>query len=88
LIRVGLFLLAIGGLFGAGWFAGVNHCESSHRATELVRADEQKTAEVQRQIAEAARLRAAQELEDLAYADPVNDSCGISAERVRRLNLR
>ena len=73
---------------GAGYVKGRADNEARHVALALSQAN--AAAETARQLAAAeqqARLMA-RELEDRAYADPVAVPVCLSADRVRRLNLR
>jgi hypothetical protein len=86
-VIAGALALAIG-IGGAGYVKGRSDNEARHIALDLSRAT--AAAEAARQLAAAeqeARLLA-RELEDRAYADPVAVPVCLSADRVRRLNLR
>lgn len=56
------------------------------QAAEVVADNARKAEEKARLDAEAERDNLAQQLEDAAYAQPVDDLCGIGVGRVRRLN--
>ncbi|TNE66857.1 MAG: hypothetical protein EP336_09585 [Rhodobacteraceae bacterium] len=82
-------------IFLAGYWQGGRAADNRHAAIELKAQQAQVAAarqiadkEAQRLAAEIERDALAQQLEDQAYADPVDDACGISIDRVRRLNLR
>ena len=75
-------------LTGGAYLKGRADNEARHTAAAVVQA--RADAEATRRLAAAeqsARLLA-QEMEDKAYADPVAAPDCLSAERVRRLNLR
>jgi uncharacterized protein HemX len=81
-------LLMVLGAGGAGYVKGQRDNEARHVAAALEQAE--ADAEAARKLAAAeqeARLLA-RELEDRAYADPVAVPVCLSADRVRRLNLR
>lgn len=88
-------VLAVGLAAWQGWQLGRDY-ERGEQAKALVAAQAaQVVADNARKAEEAARLAAeterdnlAQQLEDAAYAQPVDDSCGLGADRVRRLNRR
>lgn len=88
-------VLALAAAFWAGW-AKRGEFEAGRQAraalvaqvAQVSAANALARKEVQRLEAVAARDAAARELEDQANAQPVDDACGIGAERVRRLNLR
>lgn len=79
----------------ASFFFGVNYGKRSV-AKDILAASQaaQKAAqaaadqELLRLEAEAKQRELAVQLEEQAYADPVDDACGIDVDRVRRLNLR
>jgi regulator of protease activity HflC (stomatin/prohibitin superfamily) len=81
-------ILMVLGAGVAGYVKGRADNEARHVALDLSRA--KAAAEAARLLAAAeqeARLLA-RELEDRAYADPVAVPVCLSADRVRRLNLR
>lgn len=86
-VIIASLLLALGA-GGAGYVKGGRDNEARHVAAALVQA--QANADAARKLAAAeqeARLLA-RALEDQAYADPVAVPVCLSADRVRRLNLR
>ena len=87
--------LACGGAFLFGQQDGRARCEARHTA-DLVKqqadsindAEADKAKETDRLAIEAERRRFSRELEDLAFADPVQSPACLSADRVRRIDRR
>ena len=78
-----------------GWTKGVAWEQAKQakrnlaaQMAEVGAANEIARVERERLKTEAERDLLAKQLEGAAYAQPVNDNCGIDADRVRRLKLR
>jgi hypothetical protein len=79
----------------AGFFGGTSYQKGQQAKIDLKQQIAQVAVgtalaakETQRLAVEAENTALAQKLEDLAHADPVDDSCGIDVDRVLRLKLR
>ena len=82
-------------IWGHGNVSGKAACRAEQQEDqirvqkELFRvADEASREELKRLEAERERDAMSQQLEDLAYAEPPSDGCGLPASRVLRLNDR
>ena len=81
-------VLALIAAFGGGYVKGGLDNEAGHIAAELARAKDDAVATGRQAAEEQARATFTQSLEDDAHADPVTAGACLSADRVRRLNLR
>lgn len=86
---------AVGAAFWLGWAKGEAAAEARHtkavlaaQMAQVAAANEIAKKERERLDLEAERDEIARQLEDAAYAQPADGSCGLGADRVRRLNLR
>lgn len=94
-ITVALVLILTGAAYLWGRHDGRALCEGAHAAAlaqaqaATIRAAEQASRiEAERLAIQAERDALARDLEDQAHADPVRNPDCLSADRVRRLNLR
>ena len=81
-------LLALIAASGGGYVKGRADNEAGHVAAALAQAKADAVATGRQAAEEQARATFTQSLEDEANADPVTAGACLSADRVRRINLR
>jgi len=84
--RIAIMVAGAALIYGAGFYMGGEYCEGQQAQREAAALAESNRQVLALQMNEARLLNQARQFEDAANADPINDECGIDADRVRRLN--